>query len=449
MYPTLGYLLGIVSVLGMAILPRAKFVQTMILNILSVCVGTAFGMLEGYSAVSARLHTPSSPPEGTSQVGYNSSASVVCAIWLFFQIYCINTFRAKFPQFAFPCIIYSIFVNVTSAYAPMFPTVAYAISFEKTLMEVFLIGLAIATGVSLLILPNTTRKIVFKQFAGYMEALRAVLRAEIAYFRSLEDAETFSKTLQDASGDECVGTPQATAVKAAIAQLQVIHGKTRADLPFAKREVAIGKLGAGDLKDMFEMNRHVFLPMIGLSAMIDVFERLTELNSLNDIAPIGGWQEPLEDVRRLTIMDWVEYMRDLHDNFTDFATVIDEGLEHVSLVLELKRPQKNKMKKDASSVDENDVEDRAEDTRPGSKGFSDYMETKISEFHSGKETALRLWAEHKGMNLPSDFFEHPATATFDLFTGHADETANEHQRKQRQLYMLLYVSRVPLEAGVG
>ena len=39
-YTTLGYLVSIVSVLGMPIMPRAKFIQTLLLNILGICIGS-------------------------------------------------------------------------------------------------------------------------------------------------------------------------------------------------------------------------------------------------------------------------------------------------------------------------------------------------------------------------------------------------------------------------
>jgi hypothetical protein len=39
-YTTLGYLVPIISVLSMPIMPRAKFVQTLILNLIGICIGS-------------------------------------------------------------------------------------------------------------------------------------------------------------------------------------------------------------------------------------------------------------------------------------------------------------------------------------------------------------------------------------------------------------------------
>lgn len=444
LFPTLGYLLGIVSVLGFAIMPRAKFAQTMFLDVISVCLGTALGMLEGYCAVKARQHTSSPPPPGTgattaSTPPYNSSASAVCAIWLFVQIYAVNTFRAKFPQFAFPTIIYCIFVNVTSTYATQFPTVTYAIHFERTLLEVFLLGLGIATGVSYLILPISQRTIVFKEFGAYIGAMRGCLKGEVAYFQSLEDADAFRSSITQAGADQAERTPQAKAVKDAVSGLQAMHGKLHGDLTFAKREFAYGNLGPSDLKAMFDLHRRVLLPLIGLSTVIDIFEHLNELTALNETAPEGGWKMQEEELRKKTIEDWTDYMSHLHQSFSDFSDVIDEGLEHVLLVLKFKKPDKKKQGAPSDASGDEDLEERAEDTRPGSAGFAEYLEKRADQFHTGKEMGLRTWCEHKGINLPTDFFEHPATATYDLHVDQQDETYQRHQIRQRQLYLLLYI----------
>ena len=90
-YSTLGYLVPIISVLSMCIMPRAKFIQTMVINLVGVCVGSAVALLGIWSGVKAREHTT---PAGTI-TAYNSSQSAVCAIWLFANIYFVNVMRAK------------------------------------------------------------------------------------------------------------------------------------------------------------------------------------------------------------------------------------------------------------------------------------------------------------------------------------------------------------------
>lgn len=44
-YTTLGYLVAISSIIGFCIMPRAKFVQTMLLNVSGLCIGSALALL--------------------------------------------------------------------------------------------------------------------------------------------------------------------------------------------------------------------------------------------------------------------------------------------------------------------------------------------------------------------------------------------------------------------
>jgi len=52
--------------------------------------------------VQARIHTT---PTGVV-ASYNSSQAVVCAIWLFANIWFVNLMRAKMPALQFPAIMY-------------------------------------------------------------------------------------------------------------------------------------------------------------------------------------------------------------------------------------------------------------------------------------------------------------------------------------------------------
>ena len=106
-YTTLGYLVTIITILSVPIVPRAKYIQTLMLNITGICIGSATALLGIWSGIKAREHTT---PAG-SNARYNSSQAAVCAIWLFANIYFANVMRAKMPPLQFPVIVYSIFTN--------------------------------------------------------------------------------------------------------------------------------------------------------------------------------------------------------------------------------------------------------------------------------------------------------------------------------------------------
>lgn len=81
------------------------------MNIFAICLGAAVALLVVYCSVQARLHTTNTSAAGSAVAGtvpYNSSASAVSAVWLFVQVFFVNTLKAKYPQFQFPSIMYSI-----------------------------------------------------------------------------------------------------------------------------------------------------------------------------------------------------------------------------------------------------------------------------------------------------------------------------------------------------
>ena len=110
-YTTIGYLVGIMSVLSLPISPRAKFLQSMLMQLFLTCLACAISSLALYCAVRARINSvgfegPGTGGAGTSGLaangaetaGYNSSASAVAGVWLFVMIYGISVLRAKLPQ---------------------------------------------------------------------------------------------------------------------------------------------------------------------------------------------------------------------------------------------------------------------------------------------------------------------------------------------------------------
>ncbi|KAJ6109216.1 hypothetical protein N7486_001450 [Penicillium sp. IBT 16267x] len=448
-YTTLGYLMAIVSILGFAIMPRAKFIQMMIFDVLAVCIAACLALLTMYSSVKARQHTE----KGTTSP-YNSSASAVSGVWLFFQIWLVHTFRAKYPQFQFPVVLYSIFANVSSIYAPQELSMTSGIALVLKLLKTCLTGLALSSGVSLFVFPMTSRKAVFKQMGGYIGSLRAALTAHAAYFETLERdnmfgrAETYDSSQEKWGKEGKVYSPEAEAIRGAVRGITDLHAKLHGDLTFAKREFALGKLGPDDIQCIFRHLRQIMVPVVGLSFVVDIFQRLSDYNRWN--APIDANAEPIPDhVREQVIRDWNDIMRAVHDPFATMIQTIDEGLLHTSYVLQLaKRPKKVAVATTASEgaeEDERDVEASAGNTAPGDKGFAEHLEQKLSEFRSAKKIALQTWAEEKGISLPPDFFDHPPVDSLkgDFF----DASASYQDRSRRQLYLFLYMEQLLYSTG--
>jgi hypothetical protein len=433
-YTTLGYLTAIISILGFCIMPRAKFIQTMSLNILGTCIGSAVAMLMVWSGVKAREHTtvPGAPPQR-----YNSSQSAVLGVWLFFQIYAINAVKAKFPQLAFPTIIYAIQVNVAATNGFLFQTTAQCEAFIARLLEAFLTGFALATGVSLFIIPMTCRKVVLKEVAGYIGLLRGALGAHKTYIHSLETSDMFGKTYvpEPEEGKDKPKEPkrkvkpEIESIKKMIGAIQQLHGKLVTDLPFAKREIAYGKMTPDEFEAIFKQLRAIMMPVVGLGSVMDLFERGAEHNHWTD-----DDEGPEQDKhRQKAVREWNEMFVYLHEPFSDIFQALDDGLAHVIIRLGL-APKPKKKKKGAKQEDE---EAKGDTVKPGDAGFAADLERKAGIFFSKKEPTLRHWVESKGIKVREDYFSCPDDLDEEALKRLPSITTRKQD--QRQLYTLLYV----------
>ena len=460
LYSTLGYLVAIMSVLSFAILPRSKYIQTMLFNIIGVCIGAAVALLEIYCSVQARAHTSPSvkatgngPSPGAAVATYNSSASAVSAIWLFFNIYLVNTLRASRPQLQFPVIVYSIFANVASVYAPNFPTMVAGIAFVKRLLEAFLTGFAIATGVSLFVFPVSVRMTFFKQSAGFIAAIQSTLKTQIAYLRTLEKEDTFlQSTESDEDGEEkksnkhkkgntakMNGGAEAQALKAAMGALGELYGKIHADITFAKRDMAWGKLDARDIDELLKLYQDIILPLTGMSSAADIFQRLADMR---------GWtrQETASlPENRKDKSQWNEIMRTLHDPFQTMTETMHDGLQHALYTLELEKPpgkQKDGKKNSGDNATSKDVEADAGMKNPGDPEYAAYLSKKVDAFYEKRKTALAVWCQQKGLKMDADSFDHPSRTALKIHIQNERliDDPKEHAKSQRRLYLVLYVS---------
>ncbi|KAF2011468.1 hypothetical protein BU24DRAFT_398014 [Aaosphaeria arxii CBS 175.79] len=430
-YTTLGYLVAVISILGFCIMPRAKFIQTMCLNVLGTCIGAAINLLSLWTGIKARENTTKAdaPPQA-----YNSSQSAVLAVWLFFQIWLVNTMKSKFPQMVFPTIVYAIFAMVSATYGPQFRTMVQVESFMKRLLEAFLTAFAIATGVSLFIFPVTSRKVVKKEITAYIGALRGALSAHKTYLQSLETADVFNQIkpqYTNTPNKAKKAAPEVEAVKAITATFSQLHGKLSGDLPFAKREIAYGKLSPDDYEAISKHLRAIMLPLVGLGSLVDLFDRQAKMNNWesDDSDDVDPEQEAQ---RRTAVGNWNKTMKAAHEPFERIISGMDRGLHHVLLRLQLIPTPK---KKAAKNTDEEAKGDLVE---PGHEGFAALLEDQFNGFYKERETTLKRWVESRGIAVGPDFFHSSEASEPDLELLKREPTLL-HQSNQRQLYLLLYI----------
>jgi hypothetical protein len=448
---TLGYLVGVMTILSIVIQPRAKFLQAMLMQVLLSLVACAFTLLACYCCVQARQTTDNGtdtgsnggPTSGLAASGaqttqYNSSASAVAGIFLFVQIYAISVLRARLPQYTIATVMYAVFANVSMTYAPQFASMSQAKTLAVSILKAYLTAFAISTGVSLLVFPQTSRVLVFNDMRDFIQGFRSALKANLAYLDSLEQTDMFAAQKTNSAGQKPERSPEADVVVKEVASLSNVQGKCAVDLTFAKREIAIGKMGPDDLQEVFRRLRECMVPVMGLSCMSDIFERTAEEREWDRsvsfaAATLADATNDTERSRIQSINEWHELISLLKEPFGSITNTIDDGFEHVLIILRL-----NKKSKTTASND--DHEAAGDQPRPGEYSFTQTYRRKIEEFQKSKEIMLRGWCVIHGIELPEDFFSNPSVQDFEApkWMNH-DHLSDDRRRLRRQLMIMLYI----------
>ncbi|EME47794.1 hypothetical protein DOTSEDRAFT_69660 [Dothistroma septosporum NZE10] len=450
-YTTLGYLVIIMTVLPVVIMPRAKFLQTMLINIIFVCLGCATALLAMFCSVKARINSVGNLGPGTGGAGtsgtaakgaataqYNSSGSAVAGLWLFILIYVISVIRGIHPQYTIPCIMWAVLANVAMTYCPQFSQMAQAEVFIQKLLISFLTGFAVATGVSLLVFPLTSRQIVFKEMAGYLSGIRGAVQSNLTYLYSLEETDMFAAQRTNTAGEKPPRSKEAQDVKQKMQRLAGLHSKLSTDLPFAKREIALGRLGPDDLQELFRLFRLVMIPTAGLSSMSDIFDRIADEQGWDKSvdyshATLAEARNDDEKLRIEAVNEWHELMKLLREPFARITQTIDDGLLHVLLTLQL-------IPRAKGPTNGADVEADGTEPKPGDKGFTPIFDQQSHSFLESKKVMLRGWCRIHGIDLPDNFFDNPDQGDFE-----APDWMQEgihsvpHRRLRKQLFTCLYI----------
>lgn len=376
-FTTVGYIMAMVSFFSMAMLPRAKYLEALVLNILATCIGSALSLLAMWCGIKARQHTTIPG----SNAMYNSSQAAVCGIWFFFSQWAAGTVRAKAPQLQNCVYMFSVLTMITMTYAPRFHSMDKAISLIVELLEIFFMAFGISTGVSLLIFPTTNRTILFQKQAAYFTALRGFIKKQAAYYRALKNSEHPSDIKASGREESAQKIPFAEreALCASLEGLIALHVELYTDTLNAKQEIAYGKLNGDDLQRLFSAFRRILTPMSGIKTIIDAFDRVL----FEDTAgKKGGESIEATSSHRNSLRHLPNrIMSRLLDSFTDIAQIIDEGIQHAAIVLEYLPNQSG--------------HDDIECQRPGSPTFEHYMNCKIRAFHASRSEILGAWAKER------------------------------------------------------
>jgi hypothetical protein len=215
-----------------------------------------------------------------------------------FNIFGINAVRFASPTLMIPSVIYTILIVVGFSYGPQEATNNMSLRFSRELFYSFLTGQAISAGVSLFIIPVSSRKVFFAETAGFLQTARGLLKTQLAFVEALQCSQlsepsvlNFNKDEGDDSqpapeidvsqetGNQLVYAQKKAALHAASAGLLTLGSKLQEDVVFARRETAYGYLRSADIHELHLLLRNIMLPMSGLSTITDISERLRSRRS--------------------------------------------------------------------------------------------------------------------------------------------------------------------------
>ena len=318
-------------------------------------------------------------------------------------------------------------------------------AFIEKLLEAFLTGFAIATGVNLFVFPISSRDVVFKDILGYVKALQVGLKAQTSYLKVLENKDMFSSADNSEKTNATLGAEK---LKAALGGIGAIHGKLHGDLDFAKKEVAFSKLDAKDLGEIFKLLKEIMLPMHGMGSVADIFERLVKRKGWQDeTSSIDSSTDQAErETKSLDIQQWNEIFKAVHDPFATMTETLHEGLQHVLYTLELeKKPGKGVLgRMTQGTPTATDLEAQGGIIEASSPSFAQQLETNLKKYFGSREMALKIWSRQKGIELPEEVFRDPSATQPIHFQG---QDQQQHKRDQQQLYLILYLEFLLYSTG--
>jgi hypothetical protein len=342
-------------------------------------------------------------------------------------------------------------------YGPNEPTMHYSFTFVRELLETFLTGQAISTGVSLLIIPVSSRKVFFAEATGLLRGFQGLLKAQLGFVEILEHAGLCTEN--SAPDKKMQYQQRSAALKAALRGVFGLAAKLQVDVVYAQRETAYGHFRGKDIRDFYQLLRGVVVPISSLSTIADISERLRHNEESKNTDRPGGENEnsagppTIYDESDEMQRDWQEVIRALHDSFESAAHFLNEAITHVLILLKLipgSRPKLTTKKaedgKAKGEADSSDIEKGMTSPKPGDRGFGDYLEKEISNLRATRTTRLQEWAESRGL---SSLF--PTAANFGRNTtldDLEDQSYFQSARSARQLNLVLYIEYLIYSVGL-
>jgi hypothetical protein len=166
-----------------------------------------------------------------------------------------------------------------------------------------------------------------------------------------------------------------------------------------------------------------------MSTVIDLFQRMSESRHW-----IGDENLVVDDLvaRETERNTWNLIMNQLRGAVDIVSEVLNDGLQHAGLALEILPRPKSSTKKGVSL--ELDIEAKGESVKPGELGFAQSLDKKLKTFHDRKSQIFRVWASEKGFSSILNIGE--------VSDGETIKPKTMVVKDLAQLYILLFLEKM-------
>lgn len=258
-----------------------------------------------------------------------------------------NALRSWRPiQLQSPFIAFSIFTNANITLFGNFATFHVGLKYTLDLLKSILIGFAVASAVSLLVLPETSRTFFLKNARDYALQVQEVLQQQAAFVQDTAEnpavwfahglPSRFRQNQELEIGDETTFPSELhesrESVSASMLQLASLFSKLQTYAFYSKQEFAIGKLSTEDIIRIEELLGSLLLPISGISMPPNILdmhirnERHYQLQILEN--------DPDEEVL-LKQSELQKAITTLQEHLSETAVLAATGIQYFLLVTKL------------------------------------------------------------------------------------------------------------------
>jgi hypothetical protein len=339
-----------------------------------------------------------------------------------------------------PMVALSIFSVVTMTHTPSFITISEGLGFVRRLLETFLIGIVVAAGVSLFVLPMTSRKNVFKALNTYAEALDRFFTAQIVFVREEKNRKVVKAGVKlDQNIDTLPSQSDSSkeVIASTLATLRGLQSKLNADLAYTKLEIAWGKLLPGDLNCISDHLCSLFLPLAGLGMFPEVSRELLEhLSTIRAPDTANGAEDRISEDSAQEF-SWEALMSGLEKRLASTGELTTTGLRVAFEMLEIPASRSSTFKMHHNSPD---VEKQDNGLARESVGPSEVFHRRFFKYKDRRRNLHKIW--------PSLIFPPPAENLATVGTG---ELSRGHDVREHLLVFLFmeHVQNEVLQAVHG